>query len=248
MAVQTEVNGIVLSSFPYGETDKRVILLTKELGKVTAFARGAKRMNSSLSASTRTFAFGRFTLHPGRSAYTLSKADISEYFEDIVRDMEKTAYGCYFLDLAGMFAGENTDETKSLLLCYYALKALSNPRMKHELVRRIFELKLLNINGLLPDVSRCSVCKEPVQEGIFVPALMQVVGSECRKDSMRGIFLNRSALYTLSFIGITEPGKLFSFVLSDETLSQITAVTRVLLNNAWEKEPESGKMLEVLVK
>ena len=58
MSERIFVRGMVLLSQTAGETDKRVTLFTIEQGKVNAFARGARRVTSSLSAATEPFSFG----------------------------------------------------------------------------------------------------------------------------------------------------------------------------------------------
>jgi len=74
------VTGIVLKQTPFGEYDRRVCLLTREKGKITAFARGARKPGNRLAAATNPFAFGSFRLYEGRNSYTISEAEIRNYF------------------------------------------------------------------------------------------------------------------------------------------------------------------------
>ena len=83
MQEPVRVTGMVLEVSPVGETDRRVVLLTKERGKISAFARGARKQGSRLMAATNPFCFGEFILYEGRNSYSLSEAVIRNYFEDM---------------------------------------------------------------------------------------------------------------------------------------------------------------------
>ena len=145
---------IVLGSFPVGEYDRRVILLTKDRGKITAFAKGARRQNSQLLAATDLFAFGEFFLYPGRSSYTLTGAKIMTYFEEMRKDFSKAYYGMFFLELCDYYGRENNDEKELLRLLYQSLKALQHPSLPGKLVQYIFEVRALVIHGEYPGIPR----------------------------------------------------------------------------------------------
>ena len=142
-----EVNGMVLSSMPIGEYDRRLVLLTRERGKISAFAKGARRPNSSLLAGSRPFSYGAFWLYEGRSSYTVRSMEIRHYFEKLSLDLEKTCYGSYFLEFADYYGKEGLDATPLLKVLYGALLALEKEKMPLPLIRRVLELKAMEVNG-----------------------------------------------------------------------------------------------------
>ena len=122
------MTAMVLKSAPVGDFDKRLVLLTRECGKITAFARGAKRPGNMLMASSRPFAFGTYRLLEGRDAYNLQSAEITNYFEGLSQDVELSCYGQYFLEIADYYSRENLDGSSMLLLLYQTLRALLKPQ------------------------------------------------------------------------------------------------------------------------
>lgn len=149
---QVIVKGIVIKHIPIGETDLAVTLLTLERGKISAFARGAKKPNGKLTGNVEPFCFGTFKLYEGRTSYNIIETDIDNYFESFRQDLEGACYGTFFLELADYYSRENNDEKQLLALLYQSLRALENKSFDRKLVRCIYEIKALVINGEYPGV------------------------------------------------------------------------------------------------
>ena len=145
-----QITGMVLKVEPIGEYDRRIVMLTREKGKISAFARGARKQGSRLLAATNPFSFGEFKVYVGRNSYNVMDASISNYFEGLREDFEGAYYGMYFLELTDYYTRENNDEKEMLKLLYQSLRALMHEGLPNRLIRYIFEMKAMVLNGEFP--------------------------------------------------------------------------------------------------
>ena len=244
---QITVTGMVISASPIGEYDRRVVILTKERGKIAAFARGARRPNSALLGVTSPFSFGEFVVYEGRTSYTLVSASISNYFSELRMDIEGAYYGFYFLELANYYAKEANDEMLTLKLLYQTLRALVNPKIPNKLIRCIFELKLITINGEGPQMQECVLCGEKGSQRIFSVMRGGLVCEKCLDRVLDGMQLLSSTLYTLQYIVNSPVEKLYNFVVKEEVLAELAKVVSRYMAEYNGKAFKSLEILETIV-
>lgn len=238
---------MILSATPIGEYDRRVVILTKEKGKLSAFAKGARRQNSALMGMTNPFSFGEFLLYEGRSSYNLMQANISNYFMELSTDFEGAYYGFYFMEFADYYTKEYNDERQMLKLLYQSLRALSSNKIKRELVRVVFELKALVVNGEYPEVFRCTNCGATDRGVVFSCKNQGLICEECRCLALDGIRIGNSTLYTLQYIISSPIEKLYTFTVSDEVLGQLKKIMKQYIEMYVDKKFKSLEILEMCI-
>ena len=87
------MTGLVLAVQAIGEYDRRVTILSKERGKITVFAKGARRPTSQWVGTALPFSFGRFKLYGGSSSYRLIEMDLQQSFGGLRTDLEASLFG-----------------------------------------------------------------------------------------------------------------------------------------------------------
>lgn len=213
--------GIVLSAMPIGDYDKRLVILTKERGKITAFVKGARKPNSAFLACSQPFSFGEFILYEGRNSFNVISVNITNYFEELRKDLEAAYFGLYFCELADYYTHENDDGTQILKLLYQTLRALSQTSIERQLIRYIYELKLLVINGVAPQVFQCVKCGEEEEVHCFKSEEGGLICQNCSKYSTGYIRINNSTIYTMQYIITSTIEKLYTFTVSDEVMYEL---------------------------
>ena len=271
MTGQIKLTGMVLVSMPVGDYDRRLTILTKERGKISAFAKGSRKPTSPLLGCSQPFSFGEFILYEGKSSYNVVSAEISNYFAELREDVESIYYAMYFCEFSCFMTKENLEAGEPLKLLYMTLRALSKPVLHKKLVRRIFELRFMAVNGEMPQVESCVLCgkKEMLKEpkGWFSPSEGGICCEECRRKRMQerlgmegaaghgpagkympendGIWIGTSTIYTMQYILATPLEKLFTFTVSDEVLSELCEVMDQFLAKHVGHKMKSEEMLEI---
>lgn len=217
------LTGIVLSVSDVGEFDRRLVILTKEDGRITAFAKGARRPNNPLIAACSPFCFGTFEAFEGRNSYHISKANITNYFRDLVMDYDNVCLGSYFLEVADFLSVEGVDEKNRLALLYQSLKAIESGKFSHRLLRDIYDLKTWVIDGEYPNVFNCVCCGKKENLLAFSMKRHGMLCKTCSKQEP-GVEISTSTLYAMQFIVSSTIEKLYTFVLNEETEAELTRI------------------------
>ncbi len=224
------IQGIVLRVTDYNDRDALLTVLSRNHGKLTVKARGLRRKNSPLIASSQLLAFAEFTLFEYRSQYTINEAHSIELFQGLRRDLTKLSLGTYFAQAAELISQEDlpNPELQSLVLnCLYALDKLE---ISQELIKAVFELRCACLAGYTPDLYGCHVCGSQSPD-VFDLSSGHLECKTCRSQLSMGIRLpvTPALLDAMRYICFCEPKKLFSFRVGTDTLKMLSDLTEAYL-------------------
>lgn len=219
------LTGMVLVSSPLREYDKRIEILTRERGRIPAFAQGARKQNSALSACTVPFTFGEFQVYEGRTSYSIKSGIIADYFGSLAGDYDMLCHASYFTEIARYLTRENVKADEELLLLYITFRALQAGKVPLKLIRRIFELRFMAIQGEAPGVFACVCCGNTDAYNVYM-AEGGLVCENCQKKDIKlkehyPVRLSADARYTLQYIISSPLKKLYSFNVSDSVMTEV---------------------------
>ncbi|WP_088008000.1 DNA repair protein RecO [Indiicoccus explosivorum] len=153
----SQLEGIVIRARPYGETNKIVTLFTRDAGKITAMARGAKKPASRLAAVTQPFTHGSFTVFKGKGMGTLQHGDRLESYRHLRGDIVATAYASYITELIDKLTEQDEPQPGIYEILFQALHAIEE-EYDPEAIALFVEWKMLPVAGLTPTLHQCANC------------------------------------------------------------------------------------------
>ena len=224
--VQTQTEGLIIKSRDINENDTVVKILTGDLGLISAFANGTKKVKSrTASAAVSPMTYSRLTLYRGRESYIVDDAKAIDVFFGLREDIEKLSLANYFCELAGEFSPENTEAHEFLSLTLNLLHLLSEDKRSADFLKPVAELRMLALAGYMPDLAGCQSCgNELPDEPVFS---LRHAGFFCRNcaPNGEGIPVTPGVINAMRHICTCDDRALFAFRMPDSSLKILGDIT-----------------------
>lgn len=228
----TTLKGLILKENDRGESSKSISVLTAERGIIHIYVRGGKK-STKTSSSTQAYSYSSLCFEEKRDAkgqvsYFLNSSEPVKLFYNIRLDAVKVALASYFAELLLYSGIESSDCAQVMRLALNTFHFLNEGSRDNELLRSIFEFRLLCEIGLIPALLGCSVCCVHEDERMHFNFLRNDLRCDgCCEDSesIHDSVLDKQLLYIIRFIALTEFDRLFSFKISDRYQKKLTEFT-----------------------
>ncbi len=172
-------DAFVLRLTPLGEADRVVQLLTRDRGRVSALARGARRSRKRFGAALDYFHRLEVRLRRGRGdLWRLDSVDLARRCTAPVGDLEAFAAASHVLEVARLGSRDGDPDPDLFDLVDAALAALDRGGDPASLTR-VFQVRALAVLGYGWDVRRCSHCGRAMGADARVGAGCAVVCARC---------------------------------------------------------------------
>ena len=229
---------LVLRGADYKESDKILTLLTADMGKLTASARGCRKKGSSLAAGCQLLCWSEMVLYEYQGRWAIKEASTERQFRGVREDLEKLALACYLVEVTEVLAVEGLPSPELLSLILNSLHGLEKLNKPQPLIKAAFELKAMCLAGYEPLLDGCAVCgaetpADPrfhLREGVLHCA-------SCRGEVGDGISmpLDEAGLNAMQHIAWGDPKRLFSFAMEEESLKRFSDLTEAYLHTQLER-------------
>ncbi|MCL2406597.1 MAG: DNA repair protein RecO [Defluviitaleaceae bacterium] len=141
--------GICIKTQDVSESDRRLTLLLLDRGRVTCYARGAKKTGSKFHAAAQVFAYSEFVLFEGPNFYSLAQCELKQNFYGVRADYDRLCLAAHIMELAEQMLMPDVPCQNALRVIYFALQKLAVPASDALRTAAVFELKFLQGEGFI---------------------------------------------------------------------------------------------------
>ncbi|MBO4897835.1 MAG: DNA repair protein RecO [Clostridia bacterium] len=178
--------GIVARARSVGENDMMLTVISENLGRISVWAKGIKSLKHKAHASAAHLCYSEFIIKPKGDIYVLSEAALSESFYGLRNSLESLSEAVYFAALAEAVSAEGIEAKDVIKLLLNSLHYLEHGKKDFFDIRLMYEIKILEISGFLPDMGSCAKCGSE-NTAYFDGAAGEMLCENCGRQGASGV-------------------------------------------------------------
>lgn len=218
-----KIRGLILKEINFGEADKILTVLTENNGKISVLAKNIRKVKGRFGAGATFLCFSEFEITPSKNElYYLKRATPINNFFKLSESIEKLALATYLGQLASMAVpDEYSSDSNTLSLLLNTFYVLENKALDLNLIKSIFELRLMTEEGYAPQITECVRCGNATPPFTFNLREGTVTCENCQRD---GIFLTDAIYHAMLYIITSDVKKLYGFDLGEENIKLLSDI------------------------
>lgn len=179
-----QTTGIIIGRTNFGEADRVIRLLTPDYGKVSAVAKGVRKLKSRNAGHLEPLGEASLMLARGRNLDTVTSARLIWYPHQLAASYNTLSLAFALATAVDRLTEPGQPSPELYATLREALQDLDTGTT-NSLLELWFKLRLLNILGYQPELTTCTICSTQDPESIyaFSPARGGIV---CQSDTTPG--------------------------------------------------------------
>lgn len=242
-----KTQGLILRVTDFSETSRIVVLFTQEFGKISALAKGGRRLKGPFESALDLLANCRvvFLRKSSGGLDLLTEAQLLHRFRPVERDLTSLYAGYYLAELLLGLTEEYDPHPELYQEAVLALERFGQPEQIRRAIVR-FELVLLREIGQLPDFELCMACGAELTTGQTFGFWVNQGGlicPDCQKEEYSPMTVHAGTAAILRNFSETEDRIWQRLQPSPQQFQEMRRVTTAAISHALGRRP---KMLAYL--
>ena len=234
---------MVLRQYPLGEADRIVSILTPDLGKVRAVAKGVRRPNGRLRGHLDLTNVIDFAAAYGRNLDVITEAALKDDHPGSREDLARLSHSIYICEIADLFSQERSASRALFLLVMETLEALEKASDPW-LVGRWYDQRVLDVTGFRPQLEHCVECNSGLEPGDHLIDLAAggVLCPQCRGLGIgQKVQVSETAMRVLRYLQRTENmASIGNPTLNDGVRNEVERISARYIRSIVERDIRSA--------
>jgi DNA repair protein RecO (recombination protein O) len=236
-----KTEGVVIRLADFSETSRVVTFFTRDFGRISALAKGGKRLKGPFEAALDLLAQCRivFLRKSAPGLDLLTEAKLTSRFKPSGRELDRFYGGYYVAELLSGLTEEADPHPKLYHEAIDALTRLQETNPKVAIIR--FELAILREIGQLPALDVCVNCGRPADgEGTWVFSAAQggLICPNCEQESISGDPISAGTAAVLRRLSEESDAVVERLALSARQLREARQVVTAAIAHALGRPPK----------